>query len=246
MNFTATLKGTDMTMATTESTVRELVIQSPGRAQVFERLGIDYCCGGRKPLSEACREKNLDVDTVLGALQAADLQATDETDWTKASMTKLADHIESTHHAYLKTELSRLSELLPKIANVHGQNHPELADVYATFRDLRDELLAHMMKEEQILFPMIRQLDQSAGPGAFHCGSIQNPIRVMIMEHDSAGDALARLRRLTQDYRLPADACASYHAAYDSLAKLELDLHQHIHKENNILFPRAIAAEGER
>jgi regulator of cell morphogenesis and NO signaling len=158
-------------------------------------------------------------------------------------MTELADHIEQTHHAYLREELPRLTGLVGKIREVHGERHPKLVEVQRVFLGLRDELMMHMMKEEQVLFPMIRQMEASDNEPSFDCGSVDNPIRVMEHEHDNAGNALARLNELTGGYLPPADACNTYRATLSGLQELELDLHLHIHKENNILFPRASERE---
>ena len=157
-------------------------------------------------------------------------------------MTELADHIEATHHAYLRREFPRLSELSAKVASVHSENHPELVDVAEAFAALKNELSNHMVKEEQVLFPVIRQMEAGSQAG-FHCGSVEAPIGVMEQEHIMAGQALINLRTLTNQYQAPADGCTSYQALYAALSELEQDLHQHIHKENSILFPRAIAME---
>jgi len=235
-------------MATyTESTVGQLVVERPARARVFEKLGIDYCCGGKKPLGQACAEKKLDVTAVVAALQKADSdRAAAERDWGSSSLTELANHIESTHHAYLKSELPRLDFLTHKVAAVHGPHNPKLVQVREIFIGLKAEMDSHMQKEEQILFPLCRKLEQGgAGAAASHCGSVQNPIRVMIMEHDHAGNALEQMRALTDDYTPPAEACNTYRAMLDALAVLEHDMHQHVHKENNILFPKAVRVEAE-
>jgi regulator of cell morphogenesis and NO signaling len=235
-----------MTTLNPEATVGELVAEKPARSRLFEELGIDYCCGGRKPLDQACRDEGLDPEQVVRRIEEADRQAAaPERDWTRASMSELADHIEQTHHAYLRKELPRLSELTSKARQVHGENHPELIEVERVFLGLRGELESHMMKEEQILFPIIRQLEQSDAAPTFHCGSVNNPIGVMEDEHDNAGRALSRLRELTGDYAVPEDACGTYRAMLDALEHLEWDLHLHIHKENNILFPRASRREAE-
>jgi regulator of cell morphogenesis and NO signaling len=235
-----------MTTLNADMTVGEMVAERPGRSRVFEELGIDYCCGGKMPLEQACREKGLDAGEVLERLESADAGSPgDERDWNEASMTELADHIEQTHHVYLRNELPRLTGLTARIREVHGSNHPELVEVERTFLGLREELESHMMKEEQVLFPIIRQMEQTESPETFHCGSVNNPIRVMEHEHDNAGQALSRLRELTGDYNPPEDACGTYRATLDALRELELDLHLHIHKENNVLFPRASRREAE-
>jgi regulator of cell morphogenesis and NO signaling len=226
----------------TEPTVGQLVVERPGRARVFEKLGIDYCCGGQKPLSEVCQAKGLDLAAVTAQLDAEPQQPA-ERNWATASLTDLCDHIESTHHAYLREELPRLEFLTGKVANRHGEIRPALVEVHQVFLALKSELEMHMMKEERVLFPMCREMDAADGPVSFHCGSVANPIEVMVREHDDAGGALERMRELTDNYALPLDACNTYRALFDSLQQLERDMHQHIHKENNILFPRAIRSE---
>ncbi|HHV55911.1 MAG TPA: iron-sulfur cluster repair di-iron protein [Firmicutes bacterium] len=246
-----------------QKTVAELVTERPDRTRIFERLGIDYCCGGRKTLAQACQEKGLDVRTVVATLQAveeaaeaqtragvgaeAETEAEAEagaTGWTAASLAELCDHIVATHHRYLYEELPRLEALLARVVEVHEERHPELLEVQGVFGGLRDELVSHLMKEEQVLFPTIRELEtRGQESSGFRLGSLVNPIRVMEMEHESAGQALAKMRELTGGYAPPADACNSYRALLTALAWLEQDLHMHIHKENNILFPRALAAE---
>jgi regulator of cell morphogenesis and NO signaling len=230
--------------AIAEMSVAELVVQRPSRARVFEKLGIDYCCGGKKPLQQACREHNLDVGKVLEELNQDQLTVpTGERNWASASLTDLCDHIEQTHHRYLKEELPRLAFLTAKVANRHGDHRPELVEVARVFALLKSEMDAHMMKEERILFPLCRQLDVVDTLPATHCGSVGNPIEVMISEHEHAGDALAQIRSLTSNYALPAEACTTYRALFDALEQLERDLHQHVHKENNILFPKALRQE---
>ncbi len=227
-----------------DSTVGEWVVDNPSRSRVFEGLGIDYCCGGKTPLAEACREKGLVTETVIESLVrgAAD---DNQVNWANAPLSDLADHIEATHHAYLRSEMPRLLGLTAKVAAVHGPRHAELAEVAAVFAGLAAELDAHMAKEEQILFPMIRDLEHASGRPVFHCGTIANPIRVMEYEHAGAGDALARLQQLTNGYSCPPDGCNTWRALCDGLRQFEADLHEHIHKENNILFPRALQAESE-
>jgi regulator of cell morphogenesis and NO signaling len=228
-----------------ETTVGRLVTERPGRARVFEAFGIDYCCGGKKLLVQAAREKGLDEQTVLRVLNTFDDQAPegDERDWSKASLTALADHIEQTHHAYLKSELPRLEYLVNKVANRHGSHAPNLVELAGVFAAFKSELESHMQKEEVILFPICRQLDGATAPQRFHCGSVENPVAVMVREHDDAGDALKRMRELTNNYTPPIDACSTYRALFDSLRELEHDMHRHVHKENSILFPKVIERE---
>ena len=228
------------------TTVGQLVAERPSRARVFERFGLDYCCGGKQALGDACAAQGLETQRVSAALREADQQraAPDETDWTHATLSELIANILDQHHAYLRRELPRLTEIAAKVHSVHGERHPELAEVRQTYDGLRAELEAHMLKEEQILFPLIQAMESLQTVEAAHCGSVRNPIRVMEHEHDSAGAALAQMRRLTNDFRMPEDGCNTYRAMLDGLAELEADLHQHIHKENNILFPRATELEA--
>ncbi|MCH9033083.1 MAG: iron-sulfur cluster repair di-iron protein, partial [Planctomycetes bacterium] len=229
-----------------ELTVGEMVVEDPSRARVFEHFRIDYCCGGKISLAEACATRGTDLDAVLKALNKsqANTSPKSEKDWSQESMTSLVDHIVATHHAYLREEFPRLTKMTERVVQVHGERHLELPEVRDVFAALRNELEQHMQKEEQILFPMIKQLDSGVAGAAGHCGTIANPIRMMEDEHDNAGDALGALRKLTGGFAVPVDACNTYRVMLDSLAKLEADLHQHIHKENNILFPKALAAES--
>jgi len=229
-----------------ETTVGQLVTERPARARIFESFGIDYCCGGKKPLAQAIAEKGLDQNTVLRILDTFDEQTPAvERDWSKATLTELADHIEQTHHAYLKNELPRLEYLVNKVANRHGSHTPQLVELAQVFNAFKAELESHMQKEEVVLFPICRQLDSATGPQHFHCGSVENPIAVMIREHDDAGAALSRMRELTNNYTPPLDACNAYRALFDSLRQLEQDMHRHVHKENSILFPKTAELEAK-
>jgi len=214
-----------MTIATTK-TVGEIAAEVPGSTREFEKLGIDYCCGGSQTLGEACAQAKIPVDEALdrlkqGAAAAAKTGSTE--DWKSKPVADLIAHINATHH---------VSELL---------------QVQEQFAALSEELSLHLMKEEQILFPYVIRMEESvlagepAPPAMF--GTVMNPIGMMMQEHDGAGDALRSLRVITHDYKLPDDACASYRALYEALQGFEADLHQHIHKENNILFPRVAAME---
>jgi regulator of cell morphogenesis and NO signaling len=233
---------------TPESPVGALVAERLGRARVFDRLGIDYCCHGATPLADACAQRSLDVGKVLSEIAASDLREADDeadrVDYTAMSAGALADMIVLTHHAYLRRELPRLAHLIDRVAAAHAAAHPELNDLRETFAGLRQELETHMLKEEWVLFPLIKQLEAARAPFPIHCGSVGNPILVMEHEHATAGAALARIRRLTGDYQVPADGCTSYRALYDGLDRLEQDLHRHIHKENNLLFPKAAEREA--
>ena len=238
---------------TTEKTVRELVQEFPGATRVFEKLGIDYCCGGNRPLQEACSTANLSVDEVLDSLEAAE-QAAHATqplrDWQKEPLADLVAHINHTHHNYTREKMARLGPLFAKVCSVHGKNHPELEHMRTVFQGLAQELTMHMMKEEMMLFPYIVRMEEAVIqkepilPPSF--GSVQNPVNMMEHEHDSAGEALRALRESSANYTAPADACVSFQTLYQALAAFEADLHLHIHLENNILFPRAVEMERQR
>ncbi|MCA9127146.1 MAG: iron-sulfur cluster repair di-iron protein [Planctomycetales bacterium] len=229
------------------TTVGDFVRENPNRARVFESLQIDYCCGGKVPLEQACKKQGLEPSAVLSQLEQCDQSGRSDSlvDADSMTLTELADHIEATHHAYLKEELPRLDFMTEKVAWVHGEHEPRLAQTRQAFLALKAELEPHMMKEERILFPIIRQLEQADGPLQFHCGSVANPIRQMEHEHDQAGGALGVLSESTDRYTPPEWACNTYRAMLDSLARLEADMHQHVHKENNVLFPKAIQLEAE-
>lgn len=238
------------TASLTTKTVRDLALEIPNATRVFEKLGIDYCCGGKKSLEEACSAANLPIDDVVKALEsAAEPCATSaEHNWPAESLAELIDHIVNTHHKFVREETARLEPLLAKVCSVHGNNHPELLAVRDTFGLLTQELTLHLMKEERILFPYIVRMEEAVLqkdpvlPAPF--GTVQNPIRMMTQEHDSAGEALRKIREASQDLRVPADACISYQTLYEALKAFEADLHQHIHLENNILFPRAVEMES--
>lgn len=233
-----------MTALDIHAQVGQVVAERPACSRVFDRHGIDYCCGGKVTVEEVCRNKGIDLTTVIAELEAVDAKdSADGVDPSDMTMTELADHIELTHHAYLHEELPRLSALIDKVASVHGAKYAWLENVRATFADLVAELMPHMMKEEQILFPMIRELDHAVAAPSLHCGSVKNPIRAMEQDHDGAGRALRLLRALTGDFTPPEGACNSFRAMLDGLTALETDMHQHIAKENNVLFVRAATVE---
>ena len=236
---------------TTEKTVRDLALEIPAATRIFEQLGIDYCCGGGQTLERACQTAKVPLDQVLKSLEAAGPAANQSQagrDWQTAPLSELVAHIRATHHEYVRDEVRRLGPLFDKVANAHGANHPELAELGRTFGALAEELASHLMKEEMVLFPYIVRLEESIAAGApappSTFGSVRNPVAMMVREHASAGEALRNLRRAGNSYAAPADACVSFQVLYKGLAAFEADLHQHIHLENNILFPRAIALEG--
>ena len=238
---------------TTEKSVRELALEIPASTRVFEKLGIDYCCGGKKSLEEACRAANLNIHQVVASLEQLGQPAVasgKERNWHEEPLAVLIGHIQQTHHKYTREEIARLGPLFEKVCSVHGSNHPELLQVYEAFKGLAQELGPHLMKEEMILFPYIVRMEgavtrkESVGPAPF--GSVQNPVSMMEHEHDSAGNALRAMRQGSNGYSAPTNSCISYQTLYNALAAFETDLHQHIHLENNILFPRAVAMERAR
>jgi regulator of cell morphogenesis and NO signaling len=221
-------------------TVGSIAAGVGGAARVFEELAIDYCCGGRKPLDQVCAARGLELVPVMERLRAA-AEAPGEQDWSRATMTALADHIESRHHAYLKTELPRLAKLVEKVQRAHGQRHPELEGVRGAFQALSRDMFAHMEKEEKVLFPALRALEAGAA-----ARPLDGPIDQMVHEHDEAAALLREMRSLTAGFTPPADACTSFRVLLNGLAALEKDLHRHVHKENNILFPAARRAVSAR
>lgn len=237
-------------MLETTKTVREYALEMPGATRIFEKLGIDYCCGGGKSLAEACAKAGVAVNEVLVSLEG--IEQSDETSgsegWQTASLAELITHIVEKHHTFTRQELARLDALLAKVCGVHGQNHPELFRIQKRFQELSRELEPHMLKEERVLFPFITQMEEAAKNNrplpAPPFGTVQNPVRVMMAEHDAAGDILREMRKLSSDYTTPEDGCISYQTLYGALAALEADLHQHIHLENNLLFPRAAEMEA--
>lgn len=237
--MTTTLKLTD--------SVGEWVARFPATSRVFEQRGIDYCCGGNRSLAEACRAEKVDAESVLDELAAAVSQCPDDfdADFTSKSLTEMCDAIEATHHEYLRRELPRLAALVEKVVTVHGAQHEWLHRVSDSFQALQGELAPHMFKEEQILFPAIRLIEKSQSVPAFPFGSVGNPIRMMEHEHNAVGQALKSIRTATSDYTLPDGGCRTFLAMLDGLRELEADLHRHIHKENNVLFPRALQMASE-
>ena len=236
-------------MTAADKTVREIALEHPEFIRVFERYGIDYCCGGRKPLAEACLGANLSIGEVTAALDAvANTGVPVETDWAQLPMRLLIGHIVATHHAYVKAELPRLAVLAGKVVARHGDTQPHVLALQYVLGQLDNELIHHLGKEEQVLFPYITALETAVGSGGAlpeACfGSVAQPIAMMTQEHDTAGDLLREIERLSEGFTPPVGACPTYLAFYAGLKEFQQDLHQHIHLENNILFPRAIVMEG--
>jgi len=231
-------------------TVGQIAAKDLRKAQVFKKYGLDFCCGGSKKVKQACMEKGLDIATIEHELQQADknfsMRPLPYNDW---SLDFLADYIVNVHHSYVKKTLPDLRAYAAKVAKAHGDIHPELSAIAALVEDINAELSAHMAKEERILFPYIKKLVDAGRhvqpfPAA-HFGTVQNPVNMMEMEHEMTGKKLEEIKALSNNYALPEDACGSYSFLYRMLNEFEDDLHIHIHLENNILFPKAVALEKQ-
>lgn len=223
-------------------TVGDIVRATPARARIFESLGIDYCCGGKKPLSEACRAKGLDPATVVAMLSALDGACETTTANADAmSLSELCDHIEKVHHGYLHEELPRLDFMTRKVAAVHGDHEPRLLEVRRVFESFQADMVSHTKEEDEKVFPAVRQLESSDNGKAAGAGDLKTMLSKLESEHESAGAALVHFRELTDNFTPPEWACNTFRALYDGLAQLEKHTHQHVHKENNVLFPKALA-----
>jgi regulator of cell morphogenesis and NO signaling len=230
----------------TATTIGEIVATDVRTAGVFEQFGIDFCCGGRRCLADACRSASADPSVVIRALDALPPSQDVGDDVTLWPIGKLIDHIVSCHHAYIRTTVPTITRYLSKLAVVHGERHPELASVRMYFERMAADLSQHMVKEEHVLFPYLRELarDQtSSGRMASPFGTVRNPIDMMEREHREAADSLRRIRELTQGFTAPADGCTTYAVCMAELAAFERNLHEHVHLENNVLFPRALQLE---
>ncbi len=226
---------------TKDKLVSDFVVERPSRARGVKQFVLDYCCGGRQPLAQACRELGLDPEAVFARLLEHDAASDPEPpDLDGMNLAEVCDEIEKVHHSYLKRELPRISDLAARVVEAHAEADPRWRDVQAVFERLRSELESHLWTEEQILFPAIRTLAAAEAAPQFPFGALSNPISVMEAEHDSAGAALAELRGLTGGYQPPPDACPTTLALLDALQTLEADTHRHIHRENNILHRRAL------
>jgi len=230
-------------------TVREVAVAFPQAPRVFEKTKIDYCCRGDQLLGDACAKAGVDLLVLEQMLEANAATTVSGLDCGQLSVAQLIKYILDTHHVYTRDEMQRLEGLVESTVHAHGANHPELLSMRNLLQQLFAELKGHMFKEERILFPFVIQLEESRSqhrPAPFApFGTVYNPVRMMIVEHDNAGDLLRELRKLSRGYRVPDDACASYQEFYKALEAFEQDLHQDIHLENNNLFPKAIALEGD-
>lgn len=233
------------------TTIRDIVTTLPVSTRLFEKLKIDYCCGGDKPLGEACKSAGIAIDkltAMLNDISKANM-AEAAPDFQNSNATELINYILEKHHVYTKDEMARLELLADKVVSVHGKNHSELLELQDVMNRLFSDLKQHLFKEEQILFPYIvalekSRMDNETAPFA-PFGTVANPIRMMLTEHDAAGELLREMRKITSDYQAPSDACISYTTLYKAIEAFEADLHQHIHLENNLLFLKATALENE-
>jgi regulator of cell morphogenesis and NO signaling len=229
---------------TRDSRVSDVAAARPATVKIFQQYGIDFCCGGKRPLSEACAEHGVDVDSLVTELRSAASGAADDRDWRDAPLPELVEHIQHRFHQPLRAELPRIAGLMAKVLSRHGDHLPEvLGPLNSEFSDLKHDLLQHMAKEDAVLFPAIVSLP-SAGEetNAF----VGRPIAVMEAEHDEAGRILDRIRRITDDYTPPEWACPTFRGLYHGLAELEREMHLHVHLENNVLFPRAVSLVESR
>jgi regulator of cell morphogenesis and NO signaling len=220
--------------------VGDIAVEMPASIPYFEDKGIDYCCGGKRTLAEACEKAGADSGEVIQALEAMARTGSEKGPETWPSLGALIQHLLDKHHVYTREQLALVDRLGSKVLQVHGSNHPELAGIFGLFEQMAEELFEHLIKEEQVAFPYLMTLEDQAGTLMFPFETFQaGPERVLMADHEAVGTQLAELRRLTQDYLAPAGACVTYRAFYQGLKDLELDLHRHIHLENNVLFPMA-------
>lgn len=226
--------------------VGELALEVPNAISILEKWQIDYCCKGGRSIAEACSDAGVPVTDLMKEI--GDERKTDETrQWQNETLTALQTYIVDTHHAFTRDILETVRQLAGKVAMRHGPRHPEVMAVQKIVHDMYGDLIPHMLKEEQVLFPYVAQMEAARGrgeePPTPFFGTVRNPVRMMMAEHDAIGGMLAELRHTTNDYKLPEDACLSFRALYERLSDIEQDLHQHIHLENNLLFPRAASME---
>lgn len=229
---------------TPTTTLAEIATNHPQLTRELERLGLDYCCGGKRSLAEACRQQGLDAEAVVASLAKQPMADESSAAWIGMAPAELVDHLEVCHHRYLKQELPRLSELAAKVSRVNGERHPELIRVQELVAELRTELEPHLRKEEEVLFPMIRTLTTATSRPGLPGGSIGHPIAVLEAEHTAVGALLEQLRARTNGYQAPEDTCEATRALMAGLAELEANTHLHVHKENNHLFPAVIALDA--
>ena len=232
-----------------ETQVKDIALAAPSARRILEDAGLDYCCGGGKSLAEACLHADVNAEEILQRLRETSQHVDPaERQWVNAPLAELTAHIREKHHRWVREAIPRITMLLAKVHAKHGANHPELIEIQALFAELGREMIMHMQKEEQILFPFIEALERSKNenrelePPFFQ--TVRNPVHAMMKEHDAAGELVRQIRKASGEYVPPEGACASYKGLYENLREFETDLHQHVHLENNILFPRAVEMES--
>jgi regulator of cell morphogenesis and NO signaling len=218
-------------------------------AAVFEKYHLDFCCKGKRTLQQACNEKDLKIEEIIADLETAEQSANENTaiNFDEMTLVQLSEYIVMTHHCYVQKEMPQILSYLQKVASKHGDRHPEMWKVLALFVAVKEELEQHMKKEEEILFPRIQETEKWVNEGKeIHISHtyLLAPVKMMEQEHDHAGELLAEINKLTDNYQPPADACTTYKLSFAALQAFELDLHQHVHLENNILFPKALQLFG--
>jgi regulator of cell morphogenesis and NO signaling len=228
----------------TERTIGEIAAETPAAIRIFERHGMDYCCGGGTALALACERAGITPEQFASELEASLSMPAKDLDWTIRTLTELHAYLVARFHVHGREVLETLRLLADKVLRVHGVRHPELVRVASLVNDLEQDMLPHMVKEEMILFPYVDQLENSDEPQGSCFGTVANPIRVMMMEHDAVGDILRDLREVTSGFAVPDDGCFSYRELYRLLAEFEAETHEHIHLENNVYFPRALGLES--
>lgn len=234
----------------TTKTIREIALENPVATRVFEEYKIDYCCGGGKMFLDACQSAGVNPETIKKEIEAVTENTNGEnfSAPTDLTLNELINLILEKHHTFTRDEIEQLTPLMSKVAGKHGENHPELLELEKLFTELGDDLLQHLLKEEKVLFPYVIDLERNSGNNGvlmLPFGTVKNPVRIMMTEHDTAGDILKKMRQVSADYKIPEGACPSFTALYNRLEGLEKDLHRHIHLENNLLFPKAVKLEDE-
>jgi regulator of cell morphogenesis and NO signaling len=229
-----------------QSIIGKIVAENYKAASVFKKYKIDFCCNGNRSIADASRKKQMDEDTLINELKEATGEKNQgEIDFKSFPLDLLVDYIEKTHHRYIDSKIPEITPYLDKIVSVHGDNHPELYEVERLFKESAGDLTAHLRKEELMLFPYIRQLvkEQISGEKkpVTKIGDAAEYIALMEDEHETEGERFRNISELTDDYTPPSDACNTYRVTLSLLQEFEEDLHRHIHLENNILFPKAIA-----
>lgn len=231
-----------------EQTLGQVVSKDYRTADVFKKFGLDFCCGGKQTVAEACENEGVAMTQLAKELTSLGEKTSDTHNYSSWSPGFLIDYIVHNHHAFVRTNLPKIESYLQKVSRVHGDTHDELNDILSEFQVMKEGMISHLEKEEQILFPFIKDLIENNRKGAYpddkpHFGTVENPVHMMEEEHDEAGESMAKIQRLSDNFTPPEDACTTYRVLFQSLEAFQDDLHKHVHLENNILFPRALELE---